>query len=76
MLFYNNLISQDIVIDRSFEIPEPVVERSIQDDSLLNVSIPADNTAVEYTIVESGTERRKRKLVDSTGFSYSVKVKC
>eukprot|EP00105_Crassostrea_gigas_P043350 XP_019927498.1 PREDICTED: uncharacterized protein LOC105339689 isoform X2 [Crassostrea gigas] len=48
----------------------------MQDESLHDTTIPVDDAEdimVEYYMVDSGTERGKRKLVDSTGFSYTVK---
>nr|XP_034322332.1 uncharacterized protein LOC105339689 [Crassostrea gigas] len=48
----------------------------MQDESLHDATIPVDDAEdimVEYYMVDSGTERGKRKLVDSTGFSYTVK---
>lgn len=50
----------------------------MQDESLHDATIPVDDAEdimVEYYMVDSGTERGKRKLVDSTGFSYTVKVR-
>ena len=49
----------------------------MQDESLLETTIATDDPTqdtVQYYIVDSGSERGKRKLLDSTGFSYTVKV--
>ena len=49
----------------------------MQDESLLETTITTDDPTqdtVQYYIVDSGSERGKRKLADSTGFSYTVKV--
>ena len=46
---------------------------SIVDDSIHDVEPAAD--VLTFTIVESGTQKGKRKLVDSHGYTYNVKVR-
>ena len=57
----------------SFEIPDPMEEDSMEED-LPGVIVPDfQPQAVEYQVVESSTQRGRKKLVDSLGHSYTVK---
>lgn len=56
------------------ELPEPMEESSIEDPSILNLETVGP-TELTYRIVEEGTKRRQRKLIDSLGYSYIVKEK-
>lgn len=50
----------------------------MQDESLHDATILIDNAEdnqVKYNMADSGTERDKIKLEDSTGFRYTVKVR-
>ncbi|XP_044164508.1 uncharacterized protein LOC114952152 isoform X2 [Acropora millepora] len=49
-------------------------ESSIEDPSILNLETVGP-TELTYRIVEEGTKRRRRKLIDSLGYSYNVKEK-
>jgi hypothetical protein len=62
-----------IVVNRSFEVPNPVVENSIREESIYDVPID-HNPVKEYQIVDNGSIRGKRKLVDLDSFSYTVRV--
>ncbi len=77
----NNYIFPCLIPDAenqpSFEIPPNISEDS------MDYAIPPDNIVpnnqlhpVEFEIVTSSSQRGKQKLVDSTGFSYTVKRKC
>jgi len=59
-------------VDKSFAIPEAPAEESIC------TAAPIEETSEElrttYDIVEGGTKRGKRKLVDNLGFSYTIQV--
>jgi hypothetical protein len=62
------LQDDSIVVNRSFKVPNPVVENSIREE-------PIDHNPVkEYQNVDNGSIRGKRKLVDLDGFSYTVRV--
>ncbi|XP_068689620.1 uncharacterized protein [Montipora foliosa] len=64
-----------ISLDQSpVELPEPMEESSIEDPSILNLETVGP-TELTYRIVEEGTKRRRRKLIDSLGYSYNVKEK-
>ncbi|KAJ8310410.1 hypothetical protein KUTeg_012275 [Tegillarca granosa] len=61
-----------VVNERPFVVPETVLEQSIEDEAIGEVDI-GHNTSQDYNIIENGTNRGKRKLVDSQGFSYTLK---
>ncbi|CAC5383159.1 unnamed protein product [Mytilus coruscus] len=63
-----------IVVDRSFNVPEPVLEESLQDESIGDITVD-HNPTTEYHVVDFGSNRGKRNLVDTDGFSFTVKVK-
>ncbi|KAK3108588.1 hypothetical protein FSP39_011475 [Pinctada imbricata] len=63
--------SFDLTNRQSIDVPTNVFENSISDDSV-DVSTTQE-TAITYQIVETGTQRAKRKLVSSDGFSYTFK---
>ena len=67
------LQDDSIVVNRSFEVPIPVVENSISEEPIYDVPIH-HNPVKEYQIVDNGPIRGKRKLVDLSGFSYTVGV--
>ena len=67
------LQDDSIVVNRSFEVPNPVVENSIREEPIHDVPID-HNPVKEYQIVDNGSIRGKRKLVDLDGFSYTVRV--
>ena len=56
------------------ELPEQREESSIEDPSILNLETVGP-TELTYRIVEEGTKRRRRKLIDSLGYSYNGKEK-
>ena len=56
------------------ELPESMEESSIEDPSILNLET-VGQPELTYRIVEEGTKRRERKLIDSLGYSYNVKEK-
>ena len=53
-----------IVVDRSFDVPESVLEDSVNDNSVLVVE-PDHHQTQEYHIVKQGSNRGKMKLVDT-----------
>ena len=62
------LQDDSIDVNRSFEVPNPVVENSISEE-------PIDHNPVkEFQIVDNGSIHGKRKLVDLSGFIYTVRV--
>ena len=67
------LQDDSIVVNRSFEVPNPVVENSIREEPIYDVPIDY-NPVKEYQNVDNGSIRGKRKLVDLDGFSYTVRV--
>ena len=62
-----------IVVDRSFDVPESVLEDSVNDNSVLVVE-PDHHHTKEYYIVKQGSNRGKMKLVDTGGYSYTVSL--
>ena len=54
--------------------PEPMDESSLMDANP-DVSMTTPDDTPEYTIVKASSQRQKDKLVDKSGFSYSVKRK-
>ena len=67
------LQDDSIVVNRSFEVPNPVVENSIREEPIDEVQID-HNPVKEFQMVENGSIHGKRKLVDLDGFSYTVRV--
>jgi hypothetical protein len=67
------LQDDSIVVNRSFEVPNPVVENSISEEPIDEVPID-HNPVKEFQIVDNGSIHGKRKLVDLSGFSYTVRV--
>ncbi|KAL3853821.1 hypothetical protein ACJMK2_017327 [Sinanodonta woodiana] len=53
------------------QLHEEVQEKSLTDDSIKPESTTAD--VVTYTVVDKGTERGKRKLIASDGYTYTLK---
>ena len=56
------------------EIPDPLEEDSVNDN--VPGSVIADEQTdqpVQYDIVESSTQRGRKKLADSSGYSYTVR---
>jgi len=62
------------LIDRSFEDPQQIQEDSMVDDSIHD-DLPDNDPAVQYQVIEEGSNRGKRKLCDTHGYSYTVKVR-
>ena len=60
--------------DRSFEVPHPVQEISIQEDVIEDIPAQRDAPGPEYEVVDIGTKRGKRKLVDKQGYQYTLRV--
>ena len=56
---------------QSFTVPEESAELSIEDDPIEQVTtLEAEET---FTVVDSGTQRSKRKLVSSHGYTFTLK---
>ena len=53
--------------------PAVVEEDSNTSSSISEDSVVADDVAISYTIVENSTQRNRSKLIDSFGFSYTLK---
>ncbi|XP_055997986.1 uncharacterized protein LOC125647370 [Ostrea edulis] len=58
--------------DNSHVVPDAIQENSIRDKTIDDIT-HADDVEPEYEVVESGTKRGKRKLVDKRGFEYTIK---
>ena len=65
-----------VVDSCSFEIPPPMDKYSLLDAiPPWNIVSNHQHQPVEYEIVESSTQCGKPKLVDSSGYSYTIKRK-
>lgn len=59
----------------SFEIPPTIQEDSIPDAVPRNIAPEEFPCVIEYQTIECSSQRRKSKLVDNIGYSYTVKRK-
>lgn len=57
----------------SFEIPVSMDEESMEDAIPGNVVTDEQQQPVRFEIIESASQRGKRKLVESSGYTYTVK---
>ena len=60
--------------NNSFAIPEAIQEDSIRDNTLHDIPDYEEEEETQYEVVEAGTKRGKRKLVDKRGYEYTIKV--
>ena len=62
--------------DIPFDVTGGFVEEDVQqnDSAELERSLPMD-TGPTFTVVEAGTKRNRAKLVDNSGYSYTIKKK-
>ena len=56
----------------SFIVPEHHQEDSIEDSVITNAS-NTEESVITFTVVDGGTQRAKRKLVSSDGFTFVIK---
>lgn len=69
----SNTQSSFDITRQTFNLPEETAEVSLEDDLIDPVAtLEAEET---FTLVDSGTELSKRKLVSSHGFTYTMKRK-
>ncbi|XP_070531580.1 uncharacterized protein [Ptychodera flava] len=71
-------MSQDVSRDCSIEQVEEVQEDSLQDATVTSTGSDSSSTSstssdIQYKIIEGSTVRRRMKLVDSRGYTYTVK---
>ena len=66
---------QSTVYDPPAQPVEPAIEES-SIDGPLPVSVESVHQPLTFEIVEGDSERGKRKLIDSCGYSYNVKRQC
>ncbi|XP_062581798.1 uncharacterized protein LOC134243559 [Saccostrea cucullata] len=71
----NQQEDQSFVADTSFAVPAPVNEDSIREEVIGDIPEEDEAVVAEYEVVDTGTKRGKRKLVDNRGFQYTIKVK-
>lgn len=71
LIYVSNLIYADYLVT-FLVIIVFFSSSSIADETVANIE-PADDF-ITFTVVDSGTQRAKRKLVDSHGYTYNVKV--
>jgi len=50
-----------------------VLEESLVDDDDVEDDLPEQRHQMTFTEIEGGTKRGRRKMVDSDGYTYSVK---
>ena len=66
--------SENPAANISFQVPQPIEEQSLQDAVPNERSdIAEDDCEVQYTVVESGSQKGRLKLADSNGCTYTVK---
>ena len=56
----------------SFDVPPQFMESSFEDD-VLRQSDKNDTQPQAVTIIEEGTQKGKKKLADSKGYTYTIK---
>jgi hypothetical protein len=59
----------------SFEVPEQLVESSIDDDTPRQCDRADVPTVITYQVIQDGSQKGKEKLADSQGYTYIVKVR-
>ncbi|XP_078326514.1 uncharacterized protein LOC144622949 isoform X1 [Crassostrea virginica] len=59
--------------DGSYAIPDPVQEMSIQEEAIEDVPVQQEVPQPDYQIIESGTKRGKKKLIDRRGYQYTLR---
>jgi hypothetical protein len=59
----------------SFEVPEQLVESSIDDDTPSQCDRADVPTVITYQVIQDGSQKGKEKLADSQGYTYIVKVR-
>ncbi|XP_062597710.1 uncharacterized protein LOC134259125 [Saccostrea cucullata] len=69
----NQQEDQSFVADTSFAVPAPVNEDSIREEIIGDIPEEDEAVVAEYAVVDAGTKRGKRKLVDNRGFQYTIK---
>ena len=47
---------------------------SIQEDTIEDVPVQQEVPQPDYQIIESGTKRGKKKLIDKRGYQYTLRV--
>ena len=68
--------AESTIIEPSFVEPPPVPLPALHEESTLEDPVPMevdpddDDRPVTYQIAEEGSQRRKKKLVDSAGYTY------
>uniref|UniRef100_K1R495 Uncharacterized protein n=1 Tax=Magallana gigas TaxID=29159 RepID=K1R495_MAGGI len=60
--------------DASYAVPDAVQETSIRED-IINDAIQPEDPQPAYEVVEGGSKRGKKKLVDRRGYQYTIRVK-
>ena len=66
---------QRIAANTTFAIPAPDKEDFTWDDVIYDVPQEDQGVVSEYEVVDNGTSRGKKKLVDKRGYQYSIKVR-
>ncbi|XP_078334484.1 uncharacterized protein LOC111132122 [Crassostrea virginica] len=68
-----NMDDLTYMADMSFEVPNPVHEESIQEDVIEDIPPQTNTPGPEYEVVDLGTSRGNKKLVDKRGYQYTLK---
>jgi hypothetical protein len=66
-------MDESFTADGSFVHPVTAVEDSLSEPETCNQALPQDVREVTFTLINGGSKRGKHKLVDSLGYSYTVK---
>ena len=59
-LHFQNTSDLSYMADRSFQVPNPVQETSVQDEIIEDIPPIADNIAPQYEVIMHGTNRGKK----------------
>lgn len=72
-LIFQGSQEDSFLTDNSYLVHEAIHENSIRDETI-DVITNAYDVEPEYEIIENGSKKGKRKLVDKRGFQCTMKV--
>ena len=64
---------QSFDIGSVFAVPSAELENSMVDANDVDINLPAGDPLITFRLIEGGSKRSRDKLVDSLGYSYTIK---